>query len=425
MKEREFGGPIGNIFLIIFSHSLVYYFWLSLTYFNGGIFLPNLDTLTLLKGAAVTWEATGIYFSFIGFQFLLAAIIPGIWVKGLPVPSEGNAQRNYLCNGIGSWYVTLIVAFFLHWTGIFRLSLLAEHMGSLITVGVIFANALSVWLNIFAAVMKRQTTPSGNIIYDFFMGTMLNPRLGRVDIKLFSEIRVPWILLFFLTLSAATKQYELLGTISPSMALMILAHGLYTNACMKGEECIPTTWDIFYEKFGWMLIFWNYVGVPFVYCFQSFYILKNNPQLPIWFVTILFVLLIAAYYVWDTANSQKNRFRMQLRGTFINRRTFPQLPWGTLKNPEYIESKSGSKLLVDGWYRYARKIHYTADTVMALTWALSCGFSGILPYFYPLFFAGMITHRYQRDAARCSEKYGEDWERYCAKVPYRFIPYVY
>ena len=73
------------------------------------------------------------------------------------------------------------------------------------------------------------------------------------------------------------------------MGFMILAHGLYTNACMKGEECIPTTWDIFYEKFGWMLIFWNYVGVPFVYCFQSFYILKNNPQNSGWYMAALTV----------------------------------------------------------------------------------------------------------------------------------------
>jgi len=32
----------------------------------------------------------------------------------------------------------------------------------------------------------------------------------------------------------------------------------------KGEECIPVSWDIFHEKSGFMLIFWNYAGVPFV-----------------------------------------------------------------------------------------------------------------------------------------------------------------
>ena len=32
----------------------------------------------------------------------------------------------------------------------------------------------------------------------------------------------------------------------------------------KGEECIPQTWDMFHEKWGFMVIFWNFSGVPFV-----------------------------------------------------------------------------------------------------------------------------------------------------------------
>ena len=65
------------------------------------------------------------------------------------------------------------------------------------------------------------------------------------------------------------------------MAFMILATWLYLNAwCVlsmlsvvflskhdysgKGEECIPQTWDMFHEKWGFMVIFWNFAGVPFV-----------------------------------------------------------------------------------------------------------------------------------------------------------------
>ena len=33
------------------------------------------------------------------------------------------------------------------------------------------------------------------------------------------------------------------------------------NACAKGEHMIPQTWDMFHEKFGFMLIFWNMAGV--------------------------------------------------------------------------------------------------------------------------------------------------------------------
>ena len=139
---------------------------------------------------------------------------------------------------------------------------------------------------------------------------------------------------------------------------------------------------------------------------------------------LILVVLIFAYYIWDTAQSQKNRFRMQLKGTYVKRYTFPQLPWGTIENPKYLKTKCGSCLLTDGWWQYARKIHYTADIVMASIWGLSCGFTGILPFYYPVFFVIMILHRYFRDFERCKNKYEEDWDKYCSIVKYSFIPYV-
>src|SRR3954453_8028466 len=127
----------------------------------------------------------------------------------------------------------------------------------------------------------------------------------------------------------------------------------------------------------------------------------------------------------DTANSQKNRFRMILNGTYIPRYTFPQLPWGTLKNPSHIKTKQGNPILTGGWWGYARKIHYTADLIMALSWGLICGFGTAITYFYPVFFIIVLTHRVTRDMERCARKYGKDWDEYCRQVPYIFIPGVY
>ncbi len=98
---------------------------------------------------------------------------------------------------------------------------------------------------------------------------------------------------------------------------MVLAHLLYVNACMKGEECIPTTWDIFYEKWGFMLIFWNLAGVPFVYCYSTLYILytpRSTTEHTLAYNIFCYALLITAYYIWDTSLSQKNRFRMMQQG---------------------------------------------------------------------------------------------------------------
>jgi len=243
---------------------------------------------------------------------------------------------------------------------------------------------------------------------------------------MFAEIRISWFLLFLLTASAAAWQHKETGAVSASMQFMLLAHFLYANACAKGEHYVPPTWDIFYEKFGWMLCFWNFAGVPFLYCAQSVYIARHTAdvqsQLPNWALGVLTCVLLFAYYIWDTAQSQKNHFRLSFSGVPVTRVTFPYLPWQTIDKPAYIETAKKSPLLTDGWWKYARKIHYTCDIVMALSWGLACGFRHFIPYLYVVFFTSMIIHRYTRDVARCSRKYGADWVRYTDTVPFAFIP---
>ena len=62
------------------------------------------------------------------------------------------------------------------------------------------------------------------------------------------------------------------------MAFMCLATWLYLNACGKGEECIPQTWDMFHEKWGFLVIFWNFAGVPFVRIRALFLARARSPE---------------------------------------------------------------------------------------------------------------------------------------------------
>jgi delta24(24(1))-sterol reductase len=46
------------------------------------------------------------------------------------------------------------------------------------------------------------------------------------------------------------------------------------NSLFIGEEMVVVSFDIVYEKWGWLLIFWNFAGVPFLYCASSVYLYK-------------------------------------------------------------------------------------------------------------------------------------------------------
>ena len=313
----------------------------------------------------------------------------------------------------------------LHFSGVFPLQTVYEQFGAFMVAAMITANAVALVAYVGARVTGNAERMSGAVVYDFFMGAWLNPRIGALDLKMWAEVRVSWLTLFLLTASGAAHQYATHGTLSSPMIFMVVAHFLYANACMKGEECIPTTWDVFHEKWGWLLIFWNLAGVPFVYCFSSMYIASRapfEPALP--YTMFCFVLLFGAYYVWDTANSQRNRFRMQLNGSYVPRRTFPQLPWSTLENPRHLRTAAGSRLLVDGSValRAEAPLHRGRAHV---SWGLICGFDHFLPYFYAVFFVVMILHRAQRDVARCRKKYGADWDRYREEVPYLLVPKLF
>ena len=78
-----------------------------------------------------------------------------------------------------------------------------------------------------------------------------------------------------------------------------------------------------------------------------------------------------------------------------------------------------------GLWGIARHINYTADWLMGLSWCLCCGYEHLVPYFYAIYFGVLLVHRDLRDGEACEKKYGKDWDRYCAVVRYRLIPFVY
>lgn len=436
---------------------LMYYLWICLWFYDGQLVIPkSIDDIPaffsrmgqhVYQDAYPTTRAFAGYGGLMVFQFVLALVMPGYMQEGLPVPSLKYKTLMYKCNALSSFYATLVVCAALHLSGVYRLTTIIEHFGEYMTVSMIAGFAVSFATYFHAVLTKTTHRMSGNFAYDLFMGAALNPRIGIVDLKMWAEVRIPWVLLFLISVSGACQQYEVYGYVTPNMAFMVLCTGLYINACAKGEECIPQTWvscfpekgrgglrlladdepslqDMFHEKWGFMVIFWNFAGVPFTYCYSIVFMAAHPPHYyrfstPTYIA--MFSLLIFVHWVFDSSMAQKSRFRMQLQGTLKVRYTFPQWPWSTLADPRYLQTEHGNALLIDGWWQYLRKPNYSADWIQSFLWGACAGQRSVIPYFYCLFFFAVLTHRCGRDFERCERKYKQDWEKYCKIVPYRCV----
>lgn len=156
-----------------------------------------------------------VYSGLIGYQLLLAWVMPGYKQEGLPVPSLGYKTLMYNCNALYCIYATYITAIVLHTTHTFRLTEIIDNYGHIMTVAMIWGFAVSFGTYFFTVARGQQIRMSGSFAYDVFMGAALNPRLGSVDLKMWAEVRIPWVIVFFLAVSGACKQYEAYGYVTP------------------------------------------------------------------------------------------------------------------------------------------------------------------------------------------------------------------
>jgi delta24(24(1))-sterol reductase len=390
--EREFGGAVGVSCMMIGFPLLMYYMWIGATFYSGHLpsrtpgqtwtaFFSHLGDLCY-EHAFPHLKAWTIYWTFLVFEGLCYLYMPGVYGKGKRLPSLDGKQLEYYCSAVWSWYTTIILAIILHVSGLFPLYTIIDEFGSIMSVAIISGFLVS-FVAYFSALSRgAQHRMTGSPIYDFFMGAELNPRLFTwLDFKMFLEVRIPWYILFLTTLGACARQYEKYGYVSGEAWFLLMAHFLYANACSKGEELIITSWyvrssidiskglteekkkltkfsfprDMYFEKWGFILIFWNLAGVPLTYIHCTLYIANHDPSESHWnpyLLTLLFLIYLFVYWIWDTANSQKNMFRAQERGVELNRKTFPQLPWKSVKNPKSIKTKTGDSILCDGWCEF-------------------------------------------------------------------------
>ncbi|KAK7103881.1 delta(14)-sterol reductase TM7SF2-like [Littorina saxatilis] len=410
-KNYEFGGPIGAFLMIFFLPATVYL--VNLACRNNKCTILEIPKLPSSLAAVVDFQATLIFLGWFVFQAILAVLPIGRVVDGQPLKS--GERLKYRLNG----FLALLVSLLAVGVGVYYkvpVTLVYKKFFKVMTTAVVFSFLLSFFLYIKSRFVPQSKLAapgnSGNVIYDFFMGHELNPRIGPLDLKFFCELRPGLIGWVVLNLAMLLEAYQRDGTFPPALTMVVVFQFIYVADALWFEDAILTTMDIVHDGFGFMLAFGDLAWVPFLYCLQPRFLLESRFNLPWYCLAPIALLNVIGYYIFRGANSQKNEFRKD-----------PFNP--NVKHLETIPTPSGKRLLVSGWWGVCRKPNYLGDLLMALSWSLPCGFGHILPYFYPIYFFILLVHRERRDDAHCKQKYGASWERYCERVRYRIIPYVY
>ena len=392
---------------------------------NNPVLFPGcqdgLSTLLKCMGGVLGW----FLFQVVLERVLLCEIVQGAPLKGSPT----GERLSYRINGhLAFWTIMLVVS--VGWPsyvdvtlpngatksmlqfGMAPLGLLYDYHAELALATILLCVVLSAYLYLRSAdpaLLRAEGGDSGNAAYDFFMGRELNPRWGSFDWKEFCELRPGLIGWALLNMAMVVKQQEKLGYVSGSMMLINAFQGLYVWDALYQERAILTTMDITTDGFGFMLVFGDLAWVPFTYSLQARYLVDHDPNFGLPMLLLVLATNALGYCIFRGANGQKDAFRRD-----------PDAP--EVSHLKYLQTKRGTRLLTSGWWGAARKINYTGDWIMGLSWCMLCGFDSIVPYYYAIYFAILLVHRSIRDDGMCKAKYGEDWEEYKRLVPYRFVP---
>ncbi|CAL8395582.1 unnamed protein product [Arctogadus glacialis] len=409
----DFGGRIGAYLWLLFLPSWVLFVVLQVNLEDPSLtnFPPPLPPLEAF------WDpqALVLVLLWVLFQALLYLLPVGKLSEGMPLRS--GERLKYRTNGFFAIVVSgVAVAAAVH-QGV-DLSYIHSHFLQLAAASFLLSLLLSVYLY---ARSRHAPTPeralggnSGSLMYDFFKGRELNPRIGTFDLKFFCEMRPGLIGWCVINASLAVAEMRLQGLSCPSPAMLLVNafQLLYVVDGLWNEEAILTTMDLMHDGFGFMLAFGDLVWVPFTYSLQAYYLVEHPHGLAPPALLAILTLKLLGFYIFRQSNSQKNSFRRNPANA-------------SLANMKSIPTATGKSLLVSGWWGVVRHPNYLGDLIMALAWSLPCGFGHLLPWYYMIYFVILLVHRDARDTSDCRRKYGSAWDDYCRAVPYRIIPGVY
>jgi 7-dehydrocholesterol reductase len=385
-----------------------------------GIFGFILDAWApVFWGSKEAWTIIGV---FMAVQLFLMRFVPGKPFFG-PITPKGNVPV-YKANGVTCYFLTIalfcIASFGL---GLFSPTIAYDHLGEIL-------GAMNIFSLVFCAMLylKGRFKPSstdygtkGNIVFDYYWGTELYPRIAGIDIKMFTNCRFGMASWPILLISYAAKQHQMWG-LSDAMFVAVALQLIYITKFYVWETGYLRSLDIMHDRAGFYICWGCLVWVPAIYTSSTMYMVNHPNQLGLFWSSTLLVVGGVAIMM----NYFADRQRQMVRAKNGDHKVWKRDP--VLVEANYTTAQGEKKktiLLASGFWGVARHFHYIPEIVGALMWTLPALFASPIPYFYVVFLTLLLTERATRDDIRCKNKYGEDWEKYCKIVPYKMVPYVY
>ncbi len=371
-------------------------------------------------GSATAWSMLAV---FVVLELSLLRFLPGRRFEGPPTP-KGNVPT-YVDNGLLAYATTLgLFALGSSGLGLFPATIVYDHFGELL--GALNFASVVLCLGLYVkgriAPSSSDSGASGHAVFDYYWGVELYPRALGVSVKQLTNCRLGMMAWPVVLLSFAAKQGAIYGFVADSMIVAVGLQLLKVTKFFSWERGYLFSLDIMHDRAGFYICWGCLVWVPAIYTSSTLYLVEHPNRLGPLASTLVLIGGALAIGASTLADRERRRVRDTGGETTVWRR-----PPALIRAP-YVDERGVRRenlLLASGFWGIARHFHYVPEVLSAVFWTLPAGFDHFLPWFYVVYIALLLVHRALRDDARCAEKYGEAWEEYRRRVPYRIVPGVF
>ncbi len=373
----------------------------------------------LFFGTKTAWKILAV---FAAAELILMKLLPGRKFNG-PVTPKGNIPV-YKANGVSAFFSTLLLFYISSCQlKLFSPTIIYDNFGALLGALNFFSLLFCLFLYIKGR-YKPSTTDSettGHIVFDYFWGMELYPRIFGWDVKMFTNCRFGMMGWGLILMSYAAKQTELYG-LTNAMVIAVALQLFYIAKFFWWETGYLRSMDIMYDRAGFCICWGCMVWLPCIYTSPTLYLVNHPHHLSTLAGFAIFIVGATCIFINYLADRQRQYVRLK-NGDCTVWRKQPELIFANYKT-EWGEEKQ-SLLLVSGWWGISRHFHYIPEVLGAFCWSVPALFGSALPYFYLTFLILLLIDRAYRQEQRCASKYGKDWAKYCQRVPFRLIPFIY